>query len=378
MVPDGRSDGRQDVRLPERSWRAAARSACGVTDPAVSVVIPSYNGEALLGETLQSLERQSFRDWEAIVVDDGSTDGTRALLRGWPDPRVRLVVRAENGGPVLARNAGVAAARGRYIAALDQDDLCLPERLARQVAYLDRHPDVVLLGTQARQLRDGTVSDMPYPTQTTPELIAWLSWIENPLVWSTVMIRGEAARALDPFSRPGLVYAEDFDLYHRIAAFGRIARLDEPLLLYRQHAGGVSKRFAAAMGESAARVLAERHAGALGVDAAVELAALLVRHHMTGAPVPDRATLRRLGAGIATLQAVFLERERPDAESRKLIRWETARRWARIGRAGLRSGSVGLPDVLAARPPHLGLGYAGIETLLWSAAIGAVRRWRAG
>ena len=70
--------------------------------------------------------------------------------------------------------------------------------------------------------------------------------------------------------------------------------------------------------------------------------------------------------------------ERPDAESRKLIRWETARRWARIGRAGLRSGSVRLRDVLAARPAHLGLGYAGVETLLWSAAVGAVRRRRAG
>ena len=349
-----------------------------MTGPAVSVVIPSHNGMAFLGETLLALERQTFADWEAIVVDDGSTDGTGALVRGWHDLRVRLIVRAENGGPVLARNAGVAAARGRYIAALDQDDLCLPERLARQVAYLDRHPDVVLLGTQARQLRDGKVSDLPYPAHTTPDLIAWLSWIENPLVWSTVMIRGEAARALEPFSRPALVYAEDFDLYHRIAAFGRIARLDEPLLLYRQHVGGVSKRFAAAMGASATRVLTERHAGALGVDAAAELATLLVRHHMAGMPVPDRATLRRLGTGIAALQAVFLERERPDAESRKLIRWETARRWARIGRAGLRSGSVELSDVLAARPPHLGLGYAGIETLLWSATIGAIRRWQAG
>ncbi|MGR6747930.1 hypothetical protein, partial [Aeromonas veronii] len=84
---------------------------------------------------------------------------------------------------------------------------------------------------------------MHYPTHTTPDLIGWLSWIENPLVWSTVMIRADVAHRLDPFSRPDLVYAEDFDLYHRIAAFGRLARLDEPLVLYRQHAGGVSKRF---------------------------------------------------------------------------------------------------------------------------------------
>ncbi|GAA0677012.1 hypothetical protein FHT00_002551 [Sphingomonas insulae] len=347
-----------------------------MTDPVVSVVVPSYNGVAFIGETLESLGRQTLREWEAIVIDDGSTDDTRALVRAWPDPRVRLIERAENGGPVLARNAGIAAVRGRYVAGLDQDDLCLPDRLARQVAYLEGHRDVVLVGSQARQLRDGRVSSMQYAPLTTPDLIAWLTWIENPIVWSTVMMRTDAARSLDPFSRPELIYAEDFDLYHRIARLGRLARLDEPLLLYRQHAGGVSKRFIATMQASATRVLAEAHAAVLGEAEAAAIAPLLVRHNMGGEPVPDRLTLIRLGNGIATLQAAFLEHVRPDAEGRKLIRWETARRWARIGRAGLRSGQVGLRDILAARPPHLGLGYAGLETLLWSGAIGAVRRMR--
>jgi glycosyltransferase involved in cell wall biosynthesis len=99
-----------------------------MTAPLVSFVIPSYNGEHFLGETLRSIEAQTLTDWEAIVVDDGSSDNTRAMVRGWPDPRVRLVERAQNGGPVVARNAGVAEARGRYIAGLDQDDLCRPER----------------------------------------------------------------------------------------------------------------------------------------------------------------------------------------------------------------------------------------------------------
>ncbi|USU10155.1 glycosyltransferase [Sphingomonadaceae bacterium OTU29MARTA1] len=348
-----------------------------MTDPVVSVVMPSYNGVAFIGETLESLARQTLRDWEAIVIDDCSTDDTRALVKAWPDSRVRLIERGENGGPVLARNSGIAAVRGRYIAGLDQDDLCLPDRLARQVAYLEAHADVVLVGAQAEQLREGKVSAMQYAPHSTPDLIAWLTWIENPIVWSTVMMRTDAARALDPFSRPALVYAEDFDLYHRITRFGRVARLDEPLVLYRQHAGGVSKRFISTMQASATQVLAQAHAALLGEDEAAALATLLVRHNMGGEPVPDRATLMRLGNGIATLQAAFIAQARPDAESSKLIRWETARRWARIGRAGLRSGAVSLGDVIAARPPHLGLGYAGIETLLWCGAIGAVRRWQA-
>lgn len=352
-------------------------SAAPTVSPIVSVVIPGYNGAAFIGETLHSLERQTLTDWEAIVVDDCSADETRGLVRDWPDPRVRLIENAENGGPVRTRNRGVAAARGRFIAGLDQDDLCLPDRLARQVAYLDAHPDIALVGAQADQLHGARVSAMHYAPHTTPDLIAWLSWIENPLVWSTVMVRAEAAHALDPFTRPEILYAEDFDLYHRIRPHGRIARIDTPLLHYRQHEGGASKRFTDTMRASAMRVLAERHAALLGEAAAADLARLLVLHNMGGVPVPDRATLLRLGQGIAALQTAFLDRERPDAESRKLIRWETARRWARIGRAGLRSGSVGLSDVLAARPPHLGLGYAGLETLLWSGAVGAVRRMRA-
>lgn len=347
-----------------------------MTAPAVSLVIPAYNGEHFLPETLESLARQTLTDWEAIVVDDGSADATRALVRGWADPRVRLIENSENLGPVRARNRGVAAARGRYVAGLDQDDLCLPDRLARQVAYLEAHRDVVLVGAQAHQLRDGRVSPMHYAPNTTPDLIAWLSWIENPLVWSTVMLRADAAHALDPFTRPDIVYAEDFDLYHRIQPLGRIARIDEPLLLYRQHAGGVSKRFIETMRAAATRVLADRHAAVLGADEAAALAHLLVLHNMGGLAVPDRATLIRLGQGIATLQAAFLREARPDRESARLIRWETARRWARIGRAGLRSGNVGIADVLAARPPHLGLGYAGLETLLWDGAIGAVRGWQ--
>ncbi|HIV76202.1 MAG TPA: glycosyltransferase [Candidatus Sphingomonas excrementigallinarum] len=344
-----------------------------VAAPIVSVVIPAYNGASLIGETLASLGEQTLTAWEALVVDDCSSDDTRDLVRNWPDPRVRLIENAVNGGPVNTRNRGFAEARGRYLAGLDQDDLCRPERLARQVAYLDANPDVALVGTQTEQLLGGRVLPMNYAPHTTPDLIAWLSWIENPLAWSTVMVRADAARRLDPFTRPEILYAEDFDLYHRIVAFGRIARLDEPLVIYRQHDGGVSKQFTTMMRASAARVLAEAHAPLLGDDAG-EVARLLAEHNMGGVPIPDGATLRRLGQAIARLQGAFVERHGPDAQSLKLIRWETARRWRQLARVALRSGRVTLGDVLASRPPHLGLGYAGVEDILRWRAIGLVRR----
>lgn len=343
--------------------------------PTISVVMAAYNAATLIGETLDSLATQSFGDFEAIVVDDCSTDGTADVVARWPDPRVRLIVQQTNGGPVLARNRGVADARGRYIAALDHDDLCRPGRFAAQVAYLDAHPEIALLGTAAEYLTDGIVTPSTYPVVTSPALVAWLSWIENPLVWSSVMVRASAARRLAPFTRPEILYAEDFDLYHRIRPHGGIARLDTPLLLYRQHAGGISKRFVGTMESSAERVLTEAHAGVLG-DRSAEIARLLVRHNMSKRPVPDRATLAALGWGIGTLQAAFLASERFGVEDVRLIRWETALRWGRIGRAGLRAGTVGVADVLAVRPDHLGLGYAGTAGLVWSGIVGGARAAR--
>lgn len=342
--------------------------------PVVSVVMAAYNGAALVRETLATLAAQTMADWEAIVVDDRSTDDTLAVLRAWPDPRVRVIAAAENRGPVHARNIAFAAARGRYVAGLDHDDLCRPERFARQVAYLDRHPRVVLVGSAAAALAGDRTSALPLAPVTTPALIEWLLRIENPLVWSSVMIRAEAARRLDPFTRPELLYAEDFDLYHRLAALGRIARLDEELTVYRQHGGGVSKRFVDAMRVSAARVLAEAYGPVLGAEAE-GAAALVVRHVMAQVPVPDRATLGRLGAVLVTLQEDFLATRPVDAHDIALIRWETARRWARIGRAGLRTGALDLGDAMAVRPDHVGLGYAGPEQLIWSRLVGGARRW---
>lgn len=344
-----------------------------MTAPLLSVVMPAYNGAALIGETLDNLRAQTMPDFEVLVVDDCSTDDTRALLAGWPDPRVRLIALEVNGGPVRARNRGAAEARGRYIAGIDQDDLSRPDRFARQIAYLDADPATVLLGTAAEQLVDGAIRPMNYPVTTTPTLVAWLSWIENPLVWSSVMIRTDAARRLDPFTRPDILYAEDFDLYHRVQALGRIARLDTPLTIYRQHEGGVSKRFADTMAASATRVLAEAHDTRLG-DQAPAAAAALVAHNMAKAPVRDLATLKLIGSTLVELESAFLAQHRPDRFDRMLIAAETEKRWTAIRRTALRAGTLGLDAVTASSQPTLEA--SGTNSLLWSGLIGTARRAR--
>lgn len=346
-----------------------------VSVPAVSVIMAAYNGAAVIGETIATLIAQRFTDFEVVIVDDCSTDSTRQMLRSISDPRFRVIESSTNQGPVHARNQAVALARGRYIAALDQDDLCHPDRLAAQVAYLDAHPATVLVATATRQLRNGAIRASALPPVTSPALVEWMLCICNPIVWSSVMLRSNVAQSLTPFTRPDRLYAEDFDLYHRLAAKGRIAQIDTELLDYRSHGGGASQRFTLTMEASATQVLADRHRPQFG-DAAEARAALLVQHVMGHKPVPDRATLAALGDTIMTLQTSFLEQLRPDEADIRLIRWETARLWARIGRAALRSGSIGLADALAVRPDHLGLGYASLDGLILSGMVGGVRRVR--
>ena len=335
----------------------------------------AYNGVDLLPATMATLQKQTFTDFEVIVVDDCSTDGTRDLLRAWPDQRVRLIALEQNGGPVRARNRAFAEARGRYIAALDQDDLCLPDRFARQVAYLEAHRDTVVLASATEVLEGARVLASPHVPHTTPGLLRWLIRIENPIVWSSVMLRTDAARELEPFTRPDILYAEDFDLYHRMAALGDIARIDAPLLAYRRHAGGASQRYEDTMLASARRVLADAYAPLLAEQAPIA-AALVVDHLMHGLPVSDRATLADLGEYLVQLQQAFFAERRCSAADTRMVRWVTARRWADVSRRSLRAGTLTLSEALSVRPPHLGLGHAGLEELIWARLIGRARTAR--
>lgn len=346
-----------------------------MSGPTVSVIMAAYNGAALLGETLESLRAQRFEDWELVAVDDCSKDDSVAVLRGFGDPRVRVIVSETNGGPVMARNRAFAEARGRYIAALDQDDLCLPERFAKQVAFLDANPETVLVSTAAKLLEDGKVTSGQWVRPLTPGLIDWLMLVQNPIVWSSVMFRADAARRLDPFERPAMRYVEDFDLYHRLREFGRLAQIDEELMLYRVHPGGASNQFNATMRDHAESLLIERHHAWLSERAPL-VAGLLVRHVMAREPVPDEPTLRRLFRGIAVLREAFGERPDADAGTLALVDREISRLWWRLCRAGVRSGRIALPLALAGRPRAVSLGEGKVGDLLVSQAIGGVRALR--
>lgn len=338
-----------------------------MSEPRVSVVMAAYRGATLIRETIESLLAQTMTDFEVVVMDDCSPDETAAEAASTGDPRVRVIRTPRNSGPAVARTLGLEHARGQFVAALDHDDLCRPDRFARQLDYLDRHPDVVLVSSAIAPFGIGAPPADAYPDLTDPGEIDWTMLLLNPIAWSSVMIRVAAARALLPFQRDERRYAEDFDLYHRIRQFGRIGRIPEPLVRYRHHAGNASRQHEELMIRSAGAVLATAYAGLF--DGREEEAGLLMSRH-TGASYPpaDQATLARIGAVLARLL------EARGALAPGFAPASASHHWWRLARAGLRAGAYDAAALEAARPAFARAGDAGGLRLARDRAVGAGRR----
>lgn len=254
--------------------------ACEATAPAVSVVMPVYNGERFVAEAIGSVLAQTFRDFECIVVDDGSRDGTARLLAEATakDPRVRVLSHQQNVGFRRALNSGCDIARGEFVARLDADDVCLPQRFERQVAYLKAHPDVAVVGSWVQLVDDRGVRGrvQRYPTQ--PAMVSWSMLFFNSLAHPSVMIRRSALQAAGGFPDGCEGGTEDYALFLQLSRTTRLANLSEVLLLYRMWPGSMSKTSWERQERDAVRLLrdhADRHLGiALSPDEASALRGL--------------------------------------------------------------------------------------------------------
>jgi len=318
-------------------------AASPVVPPLVSVLMTTWNGAEFIGASVASILAQSFSEFELIVVDDGSTDATAQVLAGIGDRRLRVLHQAVNGGVVAARNAGFAAARGQYLAVLDHDDLSHPERLARQMAYLDAHPGVVLVATEVEIEAAGRRRAPDHVVGGEPALMRWLLHVDNPLTWSSVMFRADAVRGLGAFVRPEFELADDFDLYHRLLRVGEIARLEQVLTVYRWHARNTTYGREGALNANAVKVLEAAYGPLLGEDAQ-DAATLVIRHLSDRKPARDAATLGRLGGYLTRLLEGFCALHEIDARQRAALVHATGMIWWRCVRA---AGRAGAPPLLA-------------------------------
>lgn len=207
--------------------------------PKVSVIMPVYNGEKYIEQAIDSVLSQSFRDFELIVVDDGSTDRSAEIVGSYRDTRVRYVTNPCNLGLAAARNRGIEVSNGEYLAWLDCDDISLPNRLLKQVALLDEYPNIGLCGTWVRTL--GLESEQVWQYPTNPSFVRSRMLFDDPLATSAAMVRRDCLSAEDLRFDARFPLAEDYDLWERVSRTNGVCNIAEVLTVYRIHPNQISK-----------------------------------------------------------------------------------------------------------------------------------------
>lgn len=233
-----------------------------MTNPRATVLLPVHNGQPFLAEAVESLLTQTYADFELVVVDDGSTDGSAELVASYRDARIRLIRNGQRLGLVPTLNRGLELARGALIARQDADDRSHPRRLAEQVRFLHHHPDVALLGTQARVIDRGgrVVGGLDRSREAVS--IRWYHLFDNSFLHSSVMMRREAVQSAGNLAYEPLTYCEDYALWSKLALRYPAANLEERLIDYRAHSGSVYGGLSAeqaAVSASGNRVIIQRN-----------------------------------------------------------------------------------------------------------------------
>ncbi|MGN6504083.1 MAG: glycosyltransferase [Tepidisphaeraceae bacterium] len=266
---------------------------------AVSVLMAVYNGQEYLAEAIDSILSQTFGDFEFIIVDDGSTDASPAMLKEYAarDRRIRLIEQ-KNSGLTASLNKAAKLATGRYLARMDPDDIALPQRFEKQVAYLDAHPEITLLGTRVILIDPyGTEYQRPMHALTHEEidqrLLAGEGWA---IVHPVAMLRREAFERVNGYDERYRT-SQDFDLWLRMAETGRLANLEEPLLKYRQHLQSANFAKAEQQKKLKLQIMAEAYArrGLPPLDAAA----------LPAAPTTDPFDIRKRGGWAAIREKRF-------------------------------------------------------------------------
>jgi hypothetical protein len=216
-----------------------------MSTPTISVALSVYNAERFLDDAIGSVLAQSFRDYEFLILDDGSTDASRSIIEDHArrDTRIRPIIRG-NRGLIASLNQLIDEARAPIVARMDADDICHPERFARQLAFLDAHPDHGVVGCWTSDIDE---HGNPYPIGGEDHPLTHEDFVEaidrnGPLLCHPgVMYRREVVRAVGGY-HAAFRHCEDLDLWLRLASVTLIANIPERLLTYRHYAGQVSNR----------------------------------------------------------------------------------------------------------------------------------------
>lgn len=212
------------------------------SSPKVSVILPAYNAERFLKESIDSILNQTFPDFELIILNDGSTDKTEEIILSYNDPRIRYIKNEQNLKLIKTLNKGIDLAKGKYIARMDADDISLPERFEKEVAYLESHPDVAVVSCFPYNMNmDGKLlGKSSYFSVTRPLPCKFVSMFEPSICHPICMFRADAIKSYKYNDSEEYLHIEAYELWNRMFHTGaKGSMIPEFLLYYRDNTSSV-------------------------------------------------------------------------------------------------------------------------------------------
>lgn len=204
------------------------------SDPAITVLMPVYNREPFVGAAMESILAQTFRDFEFLIINDGSSDQSRQVILSYQDPRIRFLENPANLGLIASLNRGLGQARGAYVAIMDADDLSLPQRLRQQYELLENNPHLVACGASAELFGQRAMAQK-WLAVGDPERIKVDLLFQSPLPHGTLLFRRALQRQFSIHYDPACLHAEDYDFIYQLSRVGQLGAIGQVLYRYRRH-----------------------------------------------------------------------------------------------------------------------------------------------
>lgn len=309
----------------------------------VTVLMPVFNSSHYLRQAIQSILGQTFVDFDFLIVDDGSTDGSQEIVKSFHDSRIQLVQNPENSGVAVSLNLGIKMAQTKYIARMDGDDISEPTRLAKQIAFLEKKSSVGICGSWVRTLdQSGKGHVMRFPK--TAEAVRAYILYNNPLAHPAVMMRRQFLTECSLFYDESCEAGQDYEFWSRCSQRFAIENIAEPLLIWRLHQDGVThQKFSKS--NATAMLVQQQELQRLGI--CIDNDALLF-HRIVGNGT-GFGTLKEVQKARRWLEMLLGENEHHKIYSQSGLQYVTAMVWFRLC---LNSSGIGvriLPEIVKAK-----------------------------
>ena len=252
--------------------------------PKVSVLMAVYNGQAYVREAVDSILDQTFTDFEFVIVDDGSTDETTAIIETYSDSRIKYLRNAKNMGLTKSLNIGLNETGGEFVARIDADDVSLPMRLETQLEFLESRPDLGVVGSEMDVVGDRGIRVGGFGVPRVHSMIVWRLLFERPLAHPTVMMRRSVLTEVGGYNEEFSV-AQDYELWTRLVFVTRFANLPEVLVRYRTHQGAISREHGREQVENVLRARQVFLSRILGEPVAFPVLRCLEQLRASGGPI---------------------------------------------------------------------------------------------